>query len=50
MNRNMRMLHKENNRLDKTLCEDYQRLMTDIVCYLRGPISVSCSKKRSAMI
>ena len=36
MNRNMRMLHKENNRLDKTLCEDYQRLMTDIVCYLRG--------------
>lgn len=36
MNRNMRMLHNENNRLDKTLCEDYQRLMTDIVCYLRG--------------
>ena len=36
MNRNMRMLHKENNRLDKSLCEDYQRLMTDIVCYLRG--------------
>ena len=36
MNRNMRMLHKENNRLDKTLCEDYQKLMTDIVCYLRG--------------
>ena len=36
MNRNMRMLHNENNRLDKTLCEDYQKLMTDIVCYLRG--------------
>ena len=41
MNRNMRMLHNENNRLDKPLCEDYQRLMTDIVCYLRGADTVS---------
>ena len=36
MNRNMQKLRKENNRLDETLCEDYQKLMTDIVCYLRG--------------
>ena len=50
MNRNMRMLHKENNRLDKTLCEDYQRLMTDIDVICEVPISVSCSRKRSAMI
>lgn len=36
MNRNMHQLRKENNRLDETLCNDYQKLMTDIVCYLRG--------------
>ena len=36
MNHNMQKLRKENNRLDETLCEDYQKLMTDIVCYLRG--------------
>ena len=36
MNRNLHELRKENNRLDEALCKDYQSLMTDIVCYLRG--------------
>lgn len=36
MNRNLHELRKENNLLDEALCKDYQLLMTDIVCYLRG--------------
>ena len=48
MNKTTKQLLEENNQREKELSPDNQKVLTDIVAYLRGSSTLFCNRSRCA--